>query len=124
MEFSKSWRASKSPRKQRKYLYNIPLHLARKLLSAHLVKELRQKYKKRNISIRKGDVVKIMVGQFKGKTGKVDNVDIKHRIVFVENVHTLKRDGSKKPYPINTSNIMITELNLEDKLRLKALGKK
>ena len=31
---------SKQPRKQRKFLYNAPLHVRRKIMSAHLSKEL------------------------------------------------------------------------------------
>jgi|SRR3989344_2136177 len=124
MEWSKSWKASKQPRKQRSYVYNIPLHLARKLMSVHLVKDLRSKYHKRNIPVRKGDTVKVLSGQFKGKTGKVDKVQLKFKRVFVDNVYTLKRDGSKKLYPLQPSNLMITELNLEDKMRKQALEKK
>jgi large subunit ribosomal protein L24 len=59
-DFSKSWKSSKQPRKQRKYLYNMDLHNVKKLMSAHLSKELMKKYGKRNIPIRKGDKVKIM----------------------------------------------------------------
>ncbi len=59
-KFSKSWKSSKQPRKQRKYAANAPLHLKRKLLSVNLSKDLRKKYGKRNMMIRKEDVVKIM----------------------------------------------------------------
>ena len=49
-KFSKSWKSSKQPRKQRKYSANAPLHLKRKLLSVNLSKELRKKYGKRSTS--------------------------------------------------------------------------
>ncbi|MEK6835464.1 MAG: 50S ribosomal protein L24, partial [Nanoarchaeota archaeon] len=61
--FSKHWKASKQPRKQRKYLYNAPLHLKRKMLSCLLSKELRKKLGKRNLPERKDDVILIMRGK-------------------------------------------------------------
>ncbi|HLC86139.1 MAG TPA: 50S ribosomal protein L24 [Candidatus Nanoarchaeia archaeon] len=123
-KWSKSWKASKQPRKQRKYLFNAPLHIARKLMSVILSKELRSKHKKRNIPVRKNDKVKITTGQFKSKTGIVTQVDTKHRKVYVEGIHQIKRDGTRIPYGIHPSNLMITELNMEDKARKKALERK
>ena len=73
-KFSKSWVSSKKPRKKRKYRANAPLNIKRKFLSSHLSKELRDKYKIRNIPVRKNDKVKIVRGQFKGKTGKIIKV--------------------------------------------------
>ena len=116
-EFSKSWVSSKQPRKQVKYRVNAPLNIKRKFLSVHLSKELRKKYLKRNIVVRKDDKVKIMKGQFKGKTGKVMKVLTKRTKVFVENIQNIKNDGSKTYYALEPSNLMITELNLTDKRR-------
>ena len=59
-KFSTSWKASKRPGKQRKYSANAPLHLKKKFVSVNLSKELRKKYEKRNIPVKKGDMVKIM----------------------------------------------------------------
>lgn len=123
-KWSRSWKASKQPRKQRKYLYNLPLHLARKLLSVHLSKELKQKYGKRNVPVRKGDTVKVMVGQFKKKTGKVESLDVKRRRVYVGDIYVVKKDGSKLPYPLHPSNLLIISLELGDKIRNKILERK
>jgi len=120
-KFSTSWKSSKQPRKQRKYLANAPLHLKRKVLGVNLSKELRKKYEKRNIIIKKGDTVKIMRGKFKGKKGKVIKVKIKNPLVNVEGIQIKKRDGSKANVKLQASNLQIIELNLEDK---KRLGKK
>src|SRR3989344_3904322 len=109
-KWSASWKSSSRPRKQRKYVYNAPLHLARKLLSVHLSKELKQKYGKRNVPVRKGDNVKVMVGQFKKKTGKIESLDVRRRRVYVEGVYLVKRDGSKMPYPLHPSNLLIISL--------------
>ncbi|MDD5177746.1 MAG: 50S ribosomal protein L24 [Candidatus Nanoarchaeia archaeon] len=118
-EWSKTWNASKSPRKQHKYRYNAPLHIKKKFMNVNLSKDLRKKHGIRNIQIRKGDTVKIMIGKFKKRTGKVTEVDIKQSKVYIENIETIKKDGNKTRYPINASNLQITELNLDDKRRMK-----
>ena len=123
-KFSKTWKKSKQPRKQRKYRYNAPLNIKNKFLGCHLSKELREKYKKRNMTIRKGDSVKVLRGQFKGKTGKIDRVDIKKSKVYITGIDITKKDGTKALYPIHPSNLIINELNLEDKKRTKTLERK
>lgn len=123
-KFSSSWKKSKQPRKQRKYRYNAPLHVKQKFVSTHLSKDLRKKYKKRNVNLRKGDSVKVMRGQFKNKSGKVDEVDVKKTSVYVDGIEIVKRDGTKSRYPIHPSNLIITEVNLEDKMRNKIIVRK
>ena len=118
-EFSKHWKTSKQPRKQRKYLANAPLHLKKKTMSANLSKELRKKFETRNLIVRKGDKVKIMRGKHLKKQGKVLKVDIKNRKVMVEGINIKKQDGSNVNIPFKPSNLQIVELNLEDKKRLK-----
>lgn len=122
-KFSKSWKASKQPRKQRKYLANAPLHLKRKMLSVNLSKDLRKKHGKRNVVVRKGDIVQIMRGKFKKKKGKVLIVKIKTSEVHVEGIQVKKRDGSKVNVKLKPSNLQIVELNLEDKKRFKTRSK-
>lgn len=78
----------------------------------------------RNIPVRKGDIVKVLRGQFKKKSGKITKIFLKKTKVNVEGMDLIKKDGSKVPYLIHPSNLMITELNLEDKKRQKALTKK
>jgi len=124
IKFSSSWIKSSQPRKQRKYRFNAPLHIKQKFVSVHLDKLLREKHGKRSVVIRKGDNVKIMRGQFSKKTGKVEQVSLKKNQVFISGIEATKKDGTKVRYPINPSNLMITELNLEDKMRQKALKKK
>ena len=78
--WSKSWASSKKPKKQRKYSAKAPLHVRHKLMSAHLSKELRLKYKKRSFPVRKKDKVKIFTGKFKGVIGEIESVDTKPEI--------------------------------------------
>ncbi|MEM2932729.1 MAG: 50S ribosomal protein L24 [Candidatus Pacearchaeota archaeon] len=123
-KFSKYWRRSKKPRKQRKYQHKAPLHLRHKLVSANLSKELRKKYKRRSFPLRKGDLVKIMKGKFKNTQAKVEKVDLKKLKVYLEGVNVIKQSGIKAPLPISSSNLQIIELNLDDKERIKALERK
>lgn len=120
-QFSKYWKASKKPRKQRKYLAKAPLHLRKKFLSVNLSKELRKQYNMRNIPIRKEDKVKILRGQFKKKMGKVVKVDLKNIRVFVEGIDSVKKEGTKVQYPLHPSNLMITGLEMSDRKRKKIL---
>lgn len=117
-EFTTKWRESKQPRKQRKYLHNIPLHLRQKLMSATLGKDLRKKYGIRSIELRKGDEVVIMRGKFAKKNGKIVEVNTKKSRVAVENIQNTKRDGNKVHVWIHSSKVMIKTLNTEDKMRL------
>jgi large subunit ribosomal protein L24 len=123
-EFSKNWKSSKQPRKQRKYLANAPIHIKRKFIKVNLSKDLRKKYEKRNIVVKKGDTVKIMKGKFSKKQGKVTSVKIKLGKVTVEKIQAKKQDGSSVDIKLQPSNLQIIELNLEDKKRLKTVEKK
>jgi len=114
-------RLSAQPRKQRKRLYNAPLHKLPKLMSAHLSPELREKYNRRSFPVRVGDRVKILRGEFRGVEGKVTKVDRERQMVYVEDVTTKKADGTTVQRPIHVSNVMITELNLDDEYRKQAL---
>ena len=122
-EWSRYWKSSKQPRKQRKYVYNAPLHVRRKFVSAHLSEELRKKYGRRSFPVRKGDEVEVMRGEFKGKRGKVSKVDLKKLKVYIEGITRKKVDGTEVQVPFNASNLKIIDLNLEDKERVKALTK-
>jgi len=122
--WNKNWKSSKQPRKQRKYVFNAPLHILKKLMSARLTKELKTKYGKKNVGVRKDDKVKIMSGQFKGKSGKVIEVDLKHRKVYVDGINIIKKDGNKVRVALYPSKLMIMELNMEDKMRKKLMDRK
>jgi large subunit ribosomal protein L24 len=116
-DWSPKWVGSSQPRKQRKYRYNAPLHIRRKFVSAHLSRELRERYGKRSVPLRKGDEVVVMKGGFRGFTGNIDRIDMSESKVFIDGVKRKKVDGSEIPVPIDPSNVMITKLTLEDKMR-------
>lgn len=119
--WSKHWKSSKKPRKQRKYVYHAPLHIRHKFLSSHISKDLRDKYKKRSFPVRKGDEVQVMRGKFKKKTGKISRVDMNKTKVYIDGITRKKVDGTEVQVPIHPSNLKIINLSLEDKKRIKAL---
>lgn len=123
-EWKSSWKSSSQPRKQRKYRANAPLHVKRNFMSSNLSKELRKNNPKRSILIKKGDKVKILRGQFKGKVCKVEKVLTKHERLYLEGIQVVKKDGNKVFYPIHPSKVQIIELNLNDKARKKSLERK
>lgn len=114
---------SKQPRKQRKARYNAPFHIRHKFMSAPLSEELRDKYEKRSFPLRKGDTVKVVRGDDKGKEGKVRSIDPKGEKITVEGVVVARSDLSEVPRPIHPSNVVITKLELKDKLRESALSR-
>ncbi|MCK5107236.1 MAG: 50S ribosomal protein L24 [Nanoarchaeota archaeon] len=114
---------SKLPRKQRLARYDANLHERGKFLSAHLSKELREMHGKRNVRVRTGDKVKILRGNFKGRSGIVSLVDIKKEKIFIEGVEGVKKDGTKVKKSFVPSNLLIIALNLEDKKRKAKLTK-
>ncbi|HLD85020.1 MAG TPA: 50S ribosomal protein L24 [archaeon] len=122
--YSPKWVSSKQPRKQRKYRAHAPLHRRQAMASAHLDKALRKETKKRSAQVRVGDEVVVMRGTFRKKGGKVSLVDLKKLKIQIEGVKVKKISGQEVPASIDPSNVMITRFNMEDKLRMKAGGKK
>ena len=116
-EFSTHWISSKRPGKQRKYVAKAPNHLRRKFLGANLSKELRKKVGKRSLPIKKGDLVRVMNGKFRGKSGKILTVITNRVLVEVEGLQVKKQDGSKVNVKLRPSNLQITELTSEGKGR-------
>ncbi len=115
---------SRQPKKQRKALYNAPLHVRQKLVSAPLSPELREKFGVRNLPVKTGDKVLIMRGDFKGHEGKVVKVDLRELRIYVEGVTIKKADGTPVFRPIHPSNVMIVEVDLKDPWRRKILERR
>ncbi|RME31733.1 50S ribosomal protein L24 [Candidatus Woesearchaeota archaeon] len=113
---STKWKASVQPRKQRKYLHNLPYHRQGSQLSVHLSPALREKHKTRALRVRKGDKVRVLRGTHRGKEGIVDHVDVRNARIHVSKVEHAKREGGTAPYPLRPSNCMLIQL-VEDKRR-------
>ena len=108
------------------YRFTAPMHVRQKFVHVHISKELKQKLgiKKRTAQVHAGDTVKVMVGSNRGKTGKVSKVNMKRGIVMIEGIVRKNAKGKEQPIPIRTSNVYITDMNLNDKLRKEVLGVK
>jgi len=83
------------------------MHSRHKFLSAHLGRELREKYRTRSLPVRKGDRVRILSGDFKKLEGDVLSIDTKNRLIEIQGVSVTKADGSQVPNPIRSSNVML-----------------
>jgi len=93
----------------------------RKNVSAPLSLELRQRYRRRSLSVRKGDTVKITRGDFTGIEGKVNRVDRERARLFVEGLSREKVSGTSTLVTVHSSKVTITNLNLSDKWRADML---
>jgi len=110
---------STKPKKQRKAIYNAPLHKKQKLIHAHLSKEFIKQFKKRSLGLRKGDEIKIMKGAFRGKTGKIMKIDLKKSKIYIDGIKIKKTTGEDANVPFNASNLMITNPIMDDPMRKK-----
>jgi len=115
---------SSLPRKKRKFLYTAPLHARRKMMAAHLSKDLRTKYQTRSFPLRKGDEVEIQRGKFKKKKGKISAVNYKKYRVYVEGVTRKRTAGTEVQVAIHPSKVRILNLDLSDKKRLKSMERR
>lgn len=113
-----------SPKKQRKQLYQAPLHKRYKIFSAPLSPNLKKSHGINTLPIRSGDTVKIMRGERKGFEGKVTEVDRTKYRISIEGVTREKVDGTSTPMLTHPSKVMITNLNLDDKWRKEILKRK
>ena len=115
---------SSQPRKQRKFRKNSPLHKRSKMIAAPLSRELREKYDNKSIPVRKKDIVKVTRGNFKGVTGEVLRVDLDKYKIYVDGVKISKSDSTNVERAIDPSNVIVTDIFLEDKKRRKVLERK
>ncbi len=122
--YSSHWRSSTQPRKQRKYRFNAPLHRRQKMASSHLAKDLRAQYKRRALPLRKGDEVRVMKGEHKGKYAKVESISLSKLKATLENVKARKANGQEVAVRFDPSNLAIIKLGSDDKKRYALLGRK
>lgn len=110
-----------SPRRQRKAVYEASTFERRVLMTVPLSRELRRRFQRRSVPVRKGDTVRVMSGSFIGREERVAKIDRRGYSVTLDNV-TLKTGESKlKPLAIRTSHLVLTKLNLADAWRRRTL---
>jgi len=105
------------PHKQRKSAANASLHERHEQVKAPLSPELREEYDQRSVRVNAGDTVEVQRGDHAGTEGEVINVDLKAAVIHVEEVTVEKSDGEEVPRPLDSSNVQVTELLLEDERR-------
>ena len=117
---------SSKARIQRKTSANAPVHVKRKMLSAHLSKDLSKQYGKRSARVVVGDTVVIERGAegIRDVEGKVLSVDTKTGQVTVEGITINQADGTSVARPVHASNLTIVKLNLDDAKRKDVLARK
>lgn len=111
---------SSKPRIQRKRAAEAALHTRRHSLATHLDPKIHEKSKvrmPRALPVRKGDVVRILRGGFRGREGKVVRVDTVRGTVVIEGITIEKVDEKKVERPIHASNLIIVKLDDTDPWR-------
>ena len=107
-----------------KQIYRATNQFRGKQAGSHLSKQLRQKYGQRSVRILNGDTIKVIRGEFKGVDGKVVKVSTAKHTIAIEGIKKQKRKGDKIDVYIDSSNVVITNLNTDDKWRTARLEKK
>ena len=86
------------------------MHARKRMMGARVSKELRAKYKlARSVTIRKGDKVKLLIGEKKGHTGKVTEVSYSELKIYIDGLFNKTAKGKEKPKPIDPSNVVIID---------------
>ncbi|KAJ3403108.1 60S ribosomal protein L26 [Chytriomyces hyalinus] len=107
----------------RKAHFSAPSNIRRKIMSASLSKELREKYKVRSLPIRTDDEVTVVRGSNKGKTGKVVAVYRKKWVIHIEKLTKEKSNNQSVQLGVDPSKVQISTIKL-DKDRLALLKRK
>jgi len=110
---------TKKPSKSRKAFFSRAKHTAVKALASHLSEKLAKELNRRAVSLRKGDTVRVMRGNHKGKEGKVTSVNVLKGRVYVEKIIAKKSNGEEVSVSIDASKLMIIELDKMDKKRFE-----
>jgi len=95
----------------------VPKHMTERKLRSPLSRALREKYGRRNVRVIAGDTIKVMRGEYSGIEGKVEKVNMKRGSLAIEGIQREKVRGGNVKVEINSTNVVVTDLDLDDKLR-------
>ena len=133
---------SKKAGKQRQAQTDAPMQVLRKRIRARLVTDDPDLALIRTVTVRVGDEVEVLrgdfgfpnsvkadsrgkrLGQSRGRAGvksSIVGVDTKSGYVLVEGVTTSTADGKEEALPIHPSNLVVTKLYDGDPLRIKRI---
>ncbi|MCI4322067.1 MAG: 50S ribosomal protein L24 [Thermoplasmata archaeon] len=112
---------SSLPRRQRKALYTATTFERRLRMAVPLSRELRTRYGRRSLPVRKGDTVRVLSGSYRGREERVAKVDRRSYSLTLDNVTGKTADAKLKPLAIRPSHLVLTRLNLSDPWRRRVL---
>jgi large subunit ribosomal protein L24 len=112
---------STQPRRQRKAVFTADLFERHRKMSVPLSRELRTRYGRRQIPLRKGDTVRILSGSYVGREERVARVSLRDYSVTLDNVTGKTAEAKLKPLQVRTSHLVLTRLNLSDPWRRRIL---
>ena len=104
----------KSPRKQRRMLHKGSIHSKRRHLRCMLDEFLQEEHNIRRIVPKKGDLARVMRGEYRDTEGKIVRVDYRRMRVYLDSASTTKADGKETQVPVHPSNLLIVKLELDD----------
>jgi len=110
-----------SPRRQRKALYTAPTSERRLRMTVPLSRELRARFHRRSLPVRKGDTVRVLSGSFAGREERVAKVNRRGYSVTLDNVTLKTADEKMKPLSLGVGHLVLTRLNLSDPWRRRAM---
>ncbi|HET9612677.1 MAG TPA: 50S ribosomal protein L24 [Nitrososphaeraceae archaeon] len=95
----------------------VPKHLTERRLRSPLSRALREKYGRRNVRVIAGDTIKVIRGEYSGIEGKIEKVNMKRGSLAIEGIQREKVRGGNVKVEINSTNVIVTDLDLDDKYR-------
>jgi ribosomal protein uL24 len=90
-------------------------------MTVPLSRELRRRFRRRNVPVRKGDTVRVLSGSFAGREERVARITRRDYSVTLDNVTLKTAEEKLKPLALRTSHLVITRLNLADPWRRRSL---
>jgi len=105
-------------------IYRASKSTLSKRLGSLLSKDLRKKYGKRSSRVLINDSVKVVRGEYKGVEGKVTQVSSEKNGIAIEGIKKEKLKGGNVDVYIPASNLIITNLNMDDHWRKTKFGGK
>ena len=104
-------------------LFHSSNNLGGRIISSTLSDNLREQYRRRSCRVIKGDNVRVLRGEYFGIEGKVEKVNTTRGSLSIEGIQREKVKGGNVKVQIHASNVIITGLNFDDKLRQKSMEK-
>ncbi|MGA7923002.1 MAG: 50S ribosomal protein L24 [Thermoplasmata archaeon] len=112
---------STQARRQRRAVFSAHSFVRRRRMTVPLSRELRARYHRRSLPLRKGDTVRIIGGSYVGREERVAKVTTRNYAVTLDNVTGKTADAKLKPLAVRPSQLVLTKLNLADPWRRRIL---